>query len=515
MELKRYQDLLASVRNDEHFHSIKALVQPDSPEVKEIAEVLQQTPDFVRSCQEFVHSFTTYKREIGDYWTTPEELLESQRGDCITGDTPVWVKEHSIPSLIEVRELLPIGDYAQFNGLEVLTPTGFAPLISIRRKNWQQTVRILTSSDIGITPNHQLVSRDKSNGQDRYSLAKDIEPHQLTTIYPPLGDLPIFHNDVSDYEAGWAYGLFFADGSSSIRDIDTLGGESWRIVNANSEHLERASYAFSQMYKDLKFPIKLFDSYRKGRRVESSSFNGKRGKSLYSMDCLLKVDSQKGIRAGFVRGFRDPFYNTFGIKRVPVFILHGSKEQAQGFWDGAHAGDGEQGGLRITSHHKLSTFGLSMLLRKLGKTALVTPDHGAIRIRASSRKSKNWRFNGIDAEVFDLATETGEFVAADIAVKNCDDKAILLVSLMRNQLAAEQVFCAFGYWGRNGRRDGHMWVVMEGQGEADRIIEATASPGAPQKGKYYLEAMFNDKYTFSYPVGIKDFNLVPIAEEEV
>lgn len=177
MELKRYQDLLASVRHDNNFHSVTALVQPEWPEVKEIAEVLKKTPDFVQACHEFVHSFTTYKREIGDYWTTPEEMLERRAGDC-------------------------------------------------------------------------------------------------------------------------------------------------------------------------------------------------------------------------------------------------------------------------------------------------------------------------------------------------DDKAILLVSLLRNNLSAEHVYCAFGYWGRGGKWEGHMWAVMDGVGGPDRIIESTASPGAPHKGKYLLEAMFNDKYAFSYPAGIRDFNLLPVAVED-
>ncbi len=514
MELQRYQDLLASVRHDDNFHSIKALVQPDWPEVKEIAEVLLNTPDFVLACQEFVHSFTTYKREIGDFWTTPEEMLGRRAGDCITGDTPVWIRKNGRPTIVETRELLPIGDYTQYFGLDILTPNGFAPLISVRRKRIQPTLRILTTSDVGMTDEHKLVVNIHLTGQARYCVAKEINPSQITRIYPDLDSLSFLHGVVSDYEAGWAHGLFFADGSSSLRDIETLGGESWRIVNANSNYLERASSTLSILYPGIKFPIKLFDSYRRGKDVKSAKFVGQRKKNLYCMDALLEVDSQKGIRGQFVREYRERFYNTYGIKRVPDFVLQGSQEMAKGFWDGVHAGDGEQEGLRITSHHKLSTFGLSMILHKLGSNPSVAPDHSAIRIRDSLKLAKNWRFNGVVEEVFDLATETGEFVAADIAVKNCDDKAILLVSLLRNKLSAKQVYCAFGYWGKGSSREGHMWVVMEGAGGADRIIESTAVPGAPQKGQYFLEAMFNDKFAFSYPAGIKNFNLLPIAVED-
>lgn len=94
---------------------------------------------------------------------------------------------------------------------------------------------------------------------------------------------------------------------------------------------------------------------------------------------------------------------------------------------------------------------------------------------------------------------------------DCDDKAILLVSLLRNYIAAEDVFCAFGLWFTNGKPGGHMWVIMSnGQGE-DRIIEATASSEKPEKGKYILQALFNDQYALSYPAGIKNFDLVPVT----
>ena len=81
-QIKQYKDLLANVRNDEKFHSVKSLVQADAPEVRDIARVLVQAKDFIAAAQEFVDSFTTYQNEVGDYWTTPTELLAAQAGDC-------------------------------------------------------------------------------------------------------------------------------------------------------------------------------------------------------------------------------------------------------------------------------------------------------------------------------------------------------------------------------------------------------------------------------------------------
>lgn len=80
--LELYSDLLANVRYDGKYHSIKALVQPNDPTVREIAEILHRAPDFVAAAQDFVDSFTTYEQEIDDYWATPGEVLEAEAGDC-------------------------------------------------------------------------------------------------------------------------------------------------------------------------------------------------------------------------------------------------------------------------------------------------------------------------------------------------------------------------------------------------------------------------------------------------
>lgn len=81
-QLRLYDDLLARVRYDGKYHPIKSLVNPDEPEVREVARVLVQAPDFIEAVQEFVNTFTVYEREQGDYWATPAEVLSARAGDC-------------------------------------------------------------------------------------------------------------------------------------------------------------------------------------------------------------------------------------------------------------------------------------------------------------------------------------------------------------------------------------------------------------------------------------------------
>jgi len=514
-KLQQYDDLLADVRHDQKYHSIRSLVQPNDSEVRDVARVLVQAPDFIAATQEFVNSFTTYRSEVGDLWTTPAETLAARAGDCVTGDTPVWIKVNDQVSLAEVRELLPNGsDYAQFGGIEMFTPSGFAPLVSIRRKGKRETIRVLSSSDIGMTSDHQILVNPYLHEAGRYKKAGIVGLDQLVKLYPPMVHAE-GENSEWEYEVGWAYGLFFADGSSSLRHrVQTLGGESWRIVNASSDYLDRASAAFGKLFPAIIFPIRSYDSYGEGSDVNSSRFKGKRVKTLYCLDALLKVDSQKGIRAKFVRNFLNEVYNAFHIKRVPAFILNGSVSMARGFWDGTLAGDGEQNGMRITAHNKLSSFGLSVILRKLGTTGCVRPDHSSVRVWPDG-KSPSLRLDSGMQEVFDVATSTGEFVAADVAVKNCDDKAILLASILRNYIPPDKVYCAFGLWRAGKEATGHMWIITEGEDGEDRVVEATAGPEKPSRGKYILHGMFNDTYAFSTDVGLREFDLKPVEMAEL
>ena len=95
---------------------------------------------------------------------------------------------------------------------------------------------------------------------------------------------------------------------------------------------------------------------------------------------------------------------------------------------------------------------------------------------------------------------------------DCDCMAILLCSLLRNFTPAEKVFVAFGVWTVDGSQDGHAWVVMQDEDGTDLVLESTAHHQQPLRGKYTLQAMFNDKYTLATDIGVKDFELK--VEEE-
>jgi hypothetical protein len=123
-------------------------------------------------------------------------------------------------------------------------------------------------------------------------------------------------------------------------------------------------------------------------------------------------------------------------------------------------------------------------------------------------------FTTYQREIGDYWATPGETLARaegddGLAYGDCDDKAILLCSILRNYIPPDKVFCAFGMW----KGEGHMWVVAEGEGEEDRIVEATASSDKSIKDNYNLMAIFNDRYAFATDEAIRHFALRKVAAE--
>ncbi len=107
-EMKQYEDLLANVRRDGRIHSIRDLVQPFDPLVKEVADVLIQAHDFIEAAQDFVAEFAHYQEEVGDYWGYPFETLAFKSGDVTYEDT-VTMGANAASPLLDGEDLESIG----------------------------------------------------------------------------------------------------------------------------------------------------------------------------------------------------------------------------------------------------------------------------------------------------------------------------------------------------------------------------------------------------------------------
>lgn len=77
--------------------------------------------------------------------------------------------------------------------------------------------------------------------------------------------------------------------------------------------------------------------------------------------------------------------------------------------------------------------------------------------------------------------------------EDCDGMAVLLCSILRNYLSAEEVYVAVGKINSHG----HAWVVANW-----KIIESTASSKQKINGNKYNPAVFfNDQYAYAEPNG--------------
>jgi hypothetical protein len=358
----------------------------------------------------------------------------AETGDCVTGDTPVWIRKDGQISLVEVRELVA-NDYIPLAplqlGLEIFTYQGFVPLVDVWRKpKPRRTIRILGSSDIALTPDHKILA-NPSLLDGKYMKADIVSREHLIKCCPELPN-----TTDGTYELGWALGAFCAEGTALLNANGV--GQTWSIREANLNYLERAQAALSQAYPEMIFYIKSYPSEEAGVKTNF----GFRKSKIYHLLVSPRDKHNDGRRSRFVLEFRHAFYNAFKVKRVPDKILRGSVQMAQGFWNSMVAHDGSNGA--VISNSKLETMGLAAILQKLDKKPVVldekrkfvlvhaeadNPSHfWGKNLVKHTQKANLWKLDNGTTWVYDLSTANGTFVAGDIAVKNCDKFATRLYS---------------------------------------------------------------------------------------
>lgn len=89
-------------------------------------------------------------------------------------------------------------------------------------------------------------------------------------------------------------------------------------------------------------------------------------------------------------------------------------------------------------------------------------------------------------------------------VGDCDDKSILLTSILRVFTSPDKVFMVVGELYDNGGSSGHTWVMHDG-----RILESTAcSTFKPKESKYFAQVLFNDHK--AYAIDVTEFGYIII-----
>ena len=421
----------------------------------------------------YVINALTYQYDKSDNWQPPIVTIVKKHGDCLMPDTPIIVNRNGNSDIIEVSELKE-GDWIFTGSHRGNGNASFSRVNWVRKKKTDKNIyRLRTArSVIDVTEDHLIQVKDSNKRV--FTESKNVIGKRICM---PKSISNSFRNSALDYEIGWVYGLFAAEGY--------CGRSIWRIYNTDREVLEKAKDIMNgrrfNSVRSLKFEIRRYDSFKEGTKTNF----GERKKELY---VLVAKSKTVGSLKKFCEWQRKMFYTESKHKRVPYSILNGSLESKRGFVDGHWMGD------KWCSTSKILMFGMSVLFERLGiKTAIHdSTKNFCIEMRTMTSNKRSVKFLGkTDGYVYDLNVDDPHlFCAGDVIVHNCEDGTCLFVTLCRiAHVPADSVFNATGWYRDGTNAYGHSYPIVKMEDGNWYIMETTIDfvPNAPKlfKGSNY------------------------------
>lgn len=355
--------------------------------------------------------------------------------DCLLPETPVIVRYNGITTIMEIQDICLIPWIYQEDIYVLDHSKNWTKVNWVKPKNSDKDV--VTRSQRGhlrLTEDHKV----KSYGE--YKTIGSLSKSQNIDQIPLDG---IFKNNVEiDTELAWMWGLFYADGfSKHYEPSGTQSHKYWfEIVNTNRGFLERALNALIAEFGEV-FEIQSFESDKVG--------NVRGNATLKQQQYKIRITSQGRERGRkshgnkkFVLNMLPHLYSIGHNKKVPDFILHGTKEVKQAYLDGAYAGDGDKTvkNNRLILSSDVGSLGIQVLLEELGESYKIVPAgqgkdawniiYGFTRTKAIPQTTiERSEHSGT---VYDINTEAGELVIGNNLCSNCDDYALRLQWMARD-----------------------------------------------------------------------------------
>lgn len=326
-------------------------------------------------------------------------------GDSVTGYTPVMIKKNGQLKIINIEELgdtwSPMGDkeFCELSDVYSWTDGGWTRIQRVIRHALaphKKIMRILTHAGmVDVTDDHSLLRLDKSEVSPKDLIVGDSLYHH---DYPELESLP--EDPMLKYKARIS-GFFFGDGSCGIYNCPSGMKSSWALNNANIDMLKRYVELCNTAYPEFEWII--------NNTIESSG--------VYK----LMPRASHGIKE-FIRKYRSEMY-VGQRKNIPDWIMNGSSEIRQSFWDGMYDADGdkENNYVRIDQKHQTTCAQIAYLGNLLGykvsindrtdkpMIARMTFTKGLQKKDANEiKKIRTIEYSGY---VYDLTTENHHFQA--------------------------------------------------------------------------------------------------------
>jgi DNA polymerase elongation subunit (family B) len=327
-------------------------------------------------------------------------------GDSVTSYTPVMIKKDDQIQIVNIEELGTKWnkcldsekEYCELQNTYSWTDDGWTPIHRVIRHklaSHKKIIRILTHAGlVDVTDDHSLLRLDKTEVSPKNLIVGDSLYHH---DYPILSSI----NENLDYKAKIA-GFFFGDGSCGIYDCPSGMKASWALNNANIELLKHYLELCIKVYPEFDWII--------NNTLESSG--------VYK----LVPRSSNGIKK-FIEDYRTEMY-VDQRKNIPNWIMNGSQEVRQSFWDGMYDADGDKdmnGYVRIDQKHQTTCAQIAFLGNLLGYKVSINDRSDKLMItrltfskktqRKDPNKIKKIRIIPYEGYVYDLTTENHHFQA--------------------------------------------------------------------------------------------------------
>lgn len=355
-------------------------------------------------------------------------------GDSVASQTPVYVRINGNIIICEISKLMEKcgkenwvhcseqgkedKEYCELeDNVETWTERGWTRLYRVIRHklaNHKKMIRVLTHTGmVDVTDDHSLLDESGSEVTPKEVKVGSLLLHKTIELETPSQ----CSSTIDDKELYMAtiYGFFFGDGSCGTYTCPSGNKSSWALNNANDHLLEKYLSLCQMAYPH--FDWKIYDT------IESSG--------VYKI--TFNIPSY-GAKKEFIEKYRDIMYNG-DCKIIPDFILNGSREIREAFWEGLYDADGDKdakGYIRIDQKNQVSAAHICFLANGLGyKTSINTrKDKMNIYRITATKRSQRKKCNAIkkiqeieyDDYVYDLTTDNHHFAAGigNMIVHNTD-----------------------------------------------------------------------------------------------
>lgn len=373
-------------------------------------------------------------------------------GDSVTGDTPLLLKlPTGAISVSTFASIVADGAWTAYENFKPGEPgrthkqqalmqdvlvwacDRWTPVVRvIRHKTRKRIVRVVTHTGVvDCTEDHSLLTAD---GEPIKPVDCAVGTHLLHGL-PPVSEFAALPDSRLPAERAFLMGCFMGDGSCGEYDCPSGKKARWYIGKNDPRLLERCGRAMAA-HEGVGF--KILDTNRASQTPR-----------------LVPVGEYGAVKA-LVHEYRSLFYDAFGRKCIPPYVLNASEASRRSFLAGFYATDGDKtSGTRLDQRGQVGCQGLVVLLHSLGHTVSINtrsdkpdifrmtwfPPGGGKHVsrRSSIKKLHTLRDTQRDEFVYDVETAEGYFNAGvgALTVKNTDSVMVKLPVYMSLENAYE------------------------------------------------------------------------------